>query len=154
MARYRPVRRAASAWLLSGGFKCLSVLKCWEPLLSCVPHWPRFQLFSAWDNRRNGFITKHNTWVLFNTIVVKVLIVVWFCAEHCVFSLYNLLKQPASDKLEHHNISVRDGSEDVCPFAWISAERRVQSTDSSVIKVELKMFPHLNFGKEVHVDFF
>lgn len=83
------------------GFKCLSVLKCWEPFLRCVPHWPRFQLFSAWDNRRNGFITEHNTWVLFNMIVVKVLIVVWFYAEHCVFSLCNLLKQPVRDEHEH-----------------------------------------------------
>lgn len=63
----------------------VSVLKCWEPLRCCVPHWPRFQLFSVWDNGRNGFITEHNTWVLFNTVVVKVLIVVRLYTERCVF---------------------------------------------------------------------
>lgn len=106
MTQYRPVQTSCLCLTIVRGFKCLSVLKCWEPLLSCVPHWPRFQLFSAWNNGRNGFITEHNTWVLFNTIVVTVLIAVWFCAEHWVFSLCNLLKQPANDEPIHCTINL------------------------------------------------
>lgn len=65
-------------------FKCVCVEMLGTSSLSCVAHWPRFQLFSAWDNGRNGFITEHNTWVLFSTIVFKVLVMAWFGAVHCV----------------------------------------------------------------------
>lgn len=77
-------------------FKCVCVEMLGTSSLSCVAHWPRFQLFSARDNGRNGFITEHNTWVLFSTIVFKVLSMAWFGAVHCVrYPLWSLLTQPA-----------------------------------------------------------
>lgn len=63
-------------------FKCVCAEMLGTSSLSCVAHWPRFQLFSARDNGRNGFITEHNTWVLFSTIVFKGSRhgVIWCCA--------------------------------------------------------------------------
>lgn len=88
MTQHRPVQTLCQA-------AQVSVLKCWGPLCSCVPHWPRFQLFSVWDNGRNGFITEHNTWVLFTTLVVELS---WWCDASLsvvVFYLWNLLVRPA-----------------------------------------------------------
>lgn len=76
-------------------FKCVCVEMLGTSSLSCVAHWPRFQLFSARDNGRNGFITEHNTWVLLSTIVFKVLAMAWFGAVHCMrYPLWRLLTQP------------------------------------------------------------
>ena len=101
MNQHIPGQTSSFCLSFLGGLKCLSVLKCWEPLLSCVPHWPRFQLFSGLDNGRyNGFIIAHNTWVLSNTIVVKVLIVTWLCVEHCAVTLCNQLVKPPGEESE------------------------------------------------------
>lgn len=77
-------------------FKCVCVEMLGTSSLSCVAHWPRFQLFSARDNGRNGFITEYNTWLLFSTIVFKVLAMAWFGVVHCVhYPLWSQFTLPA-----------------------------------------------------------
>lgn len=120
MTQYTPVQTSCFCLTIVRGFKCLSALKCWEPLLPCVPHWPRFQLFSARDNRRNGFITEHNTWVLFNMIVVKILIVKCvLCYALCFLYVTRTSSQWWACAAQRK--SLLNGSTDDCAFTWISA---------------------------------